>query len=300
MNSFCTVTFTPPSGRCSNGYIASWSHRDDMGCSLVKVLAAALGITGASGLMLHTPSHVMMVAAMRRRPPSQLFTATVGPPPPPADAGKNRGDGDGDGKPFSHFLLLVLSTMWRAYSTALERHPLLAKATTAALVGSLGDYMAQRCTRPKGSVLDVERLLAVGLDGLLVSGPGLHLGYGWLERRWPCSGGGRLRHVGLQLLIDECIFDPCFIAAFFFSTGLAERQHPIRETLPTLKRQYWPTVRGAFATSVAFTPIQFVSFRYLPVRTRVLIVNLCDVLWYAAVSLGRHVERCHSAPSVSL
>ena len=44
-------------------------------------------------------------------------------------------------------------------------------------------------------------------------------------------------------------------------------------------------------TSAAFTPVQFYSFRYLPVRYRVLVVNVCDVLWYATVSLGRHSER---------
>ena len=65
--------------------------------------------------------------------------------------------------------------------------------------------------------------------------------------------------------------------------------------MPNLRRQYLPTLRGAFLTSAVFSPIQFYSFRYLPVSTRVLCVNLCDVAWYAAVSLGRHRERRHPA-----
>ena len=225
-----------------------------------------------------------------------IAVASIGggrPPPPPAgfDDDGHGGDGGWRIRPVA----LLLSAAWRSYLIALERHPLLAKSMSAALVGMLGDMLAQRLTSPKGSQLDVSRFLATGLDGLLVSGPGLHLGYSWLERRWPCSRGGRLRHVSLQLAIDEFIFDPTFIAAYFFSTGFAERQHPIRDTLPTLRRQYWPTVCGAFATSIAFTPIQFVSFRYLPVQTRVLVVNVCDVLWYAAVSRARHVERPHAS-----
>ena len=61
--------------------------------------------------------------------------------------------------------------------------------------------------------------------------------------------------------------------------------------LPELRRQYLPTLRDAFVTSAMFSPVQFYSFRYLPVSTRVLVVNCCDVAWYAAVSLGRHRER---------
>ena len=221
-------------------------------------------------------------------PPTPPLTIGLPPtPPPPIDFDDNWSD-DGDGERVS--LATLLAVCWQAYMNVLERHPVFAKAVTAAAVGGIGDAVAQRLTQPT-SAWDHERFLAVCFDGLLISGPFLHLGYGWLERRWPCSRGGQLRHVGLQLLIDECVFDPLFIGAFFFSTGAVERQYPILDTLPTLRRQYWSTLRGAFATSLAFTPIQFVSFRYLPVQTRVLVVNVCDVLWYAAVSLGRHVER---------
>jgi protein Mpv17 len=190
-------------------------------------------------------------------------------------------------------LLHVFAAAWRLYSNALDHQPLAAKALTAGCVGGLGDLLSQRVAGH--DIVDVERLLAVVVDGLCVSGPGLHVGYALLERRIPCAGRGPLRNVALQLLIDECIFDPAFIGAFFFSTGFVERQHPWRDTLPHLRAAYWPTLRGAMLTSAAFTPIQFVSFRYLPVKCRVLVVNLCDVLWYAAVSLGRHSGREASA-----
>lgn len=247
--------------------------------------------------------------------------------------GGSGGDGDNENSPGDEWFHLsqVLLVPWRLYSTALDRHPLVAKALTAACVGGLGDLCAQKWT-DKAAKVDVHRLLAVLFDGLCVSGPGLHAGYAMLERRLPCSGRGSLRNVLAQILIDEAIFDPLFIGAFFFSTGLIERQHPLRDTLPELKREYWPTLRGvslstpstqsspptlhtasphtiyaqlivriascsphvlsqAMLTSAAFTPVQFYSFRYLPVRYRVLVVNVCDVLWYATVSLGRHSER---------
>ena len=125
--------------------------------------------------------------------------------------------------------------------------------------------------------------------------------YAWLERVLPAQQRGMrsLRNAVLQVSIDELIFDPLFVGLFFFSTGAVERQHPWRDTLPHLREQYWPTLRGACLTSLAFTPIQFCSFRYLPVKCRVLVVNMCDVLWYAAVSFGRHNNRGGAVPATA-
>ena len=111
-----------------------------------------------------------------------MLAATIGGgrrPPPPSSFGDDSfgdGDGDGDGRMPSPVVLLLAAT-WRAYTTALERQPLLAKSMTAGLVGGLGDLVAQWITRSPGTPVDVERFLAVAFDGLLVSGPGLHLGY---------------------------------------------------------------------------------------------------------------------------
>jgi len=163
------------------------------------------------------------------------------------------------------------------------------ETTLTPAVMNFSDLFAQRATGR--NEVDVHRFLAVLFDGCCVSGPGLHAGYALLEQTIPCAGRrGALRNVLLQVAVDELVFDPLFIGAFFFSTGLVERQRPA-DTLRELRREYWPTLRGAFLTSAAFTPIQFCSFRYLPVKSRVLVVNLCDVAWYAAVSCGRHSER---------
>lgn len=61
-----------------------------------------------------------------------------------------------------------------------------------------------------------------------------------------------------------------------------------------MKREYWSALKGGWAVSLLFLPIEFSTFRFLPVHLRVLMVNLTDVLWTAVVSYFSH----HAAPPV--
>lgn len=260
---------------------------------LIWALARSTEALSAPSRLLAERSGFSFSGSRSRKssPHCALLDSSGGHLPPGSTSQRFDGDDSDDNGNQLAAPAFIMSVICKAYSTALDRQPMLTKSLTSSFVGGMGDLIAQLVSRPKQPTFDTERFLAVCLDGLLVSGPGLHLGYSWLERIVPCSGGGRLRNCAIQLTVDEFVFDPCFVAAFFFSTGIAEGQRPLEEILPTLKRQYFPTVKGAFVASLAFTPVQFISFRYLPVKCRVLVVNLCDTIWYSAVSLGRHVER---------
>ena len=48
---------------------------------------------------------------------------------------------------------------------------------------------------------------------------------------------------------------------------------------------------GSWAVSAVLFPIQWASFRYLPVEARVLSVNLIDVCWTATMSWFSHRRR---------
>lgn len=40
--------------------------------------------------------------------------------------------------------------------------------------------------------------------------------------------------------------------------------------------------------SLVFCPLQFVTFRYLPLEFRVLSVNVCDIAWTSVMSYFSH------------
>ncbi len=60
---------------------------------------------------------------------------------------------------------------------------------------------------------DALRCLAAFVDGLLLSGPGLHFAYNWLEKKFPTTshGSGSIQKAMpalLQVLVDEFLVDP--------------------------------------------------------------------------------------------
>jgi hypothetical protein len=115
----------------------------------------------------------------------------------------------------------------------------------------------------------------VTVEGVAITGPGLHFLYSALERFAPAQGGAlaALTHVA----VDEFIFDPMFVLGFFFLCGAIEGKHLTREIIPQVKREYWPALRGGWMVSLAFLPIEFATFRCV-VLGWVLLWGKIDVL----------------------
>ena len=131
-----------------------------------------------------------------------------------------------------------------------------------------------------------------------------------------------------QVAIDEFVFDPIFVGTFFVTTGatlqppcnrhatamhlepslqlcanaaagVVERQHWRRETLPSLRRRYWPTLKGALLASALFTPVLLVTHRALtahPPRSHHALTTLSPRS-HLTTHLSR--RRCSSSPSAT-
>jgi hypothetical protein len=181
--------------------------------------------------------------------------------------------------------------VWKRYVKLLVEYPLITKATTAGIIASIGDFLAQRLEHRisgEGRLFSHSRsrALAVAVDGMFVTGPGLHMLYGALERYIPTAA--RPLAACLHIMFDTFIFDPMFVGTFFCTTALLEGKSVKQDLVPQLQREYFDAVKGALSISMAFWPIQYFSFRYLPVQFRVLCVNCCDVIWTASLSFFSH------------
>ena len=217
--------------------------------------------------------------------------------------GGEGGEGNSNRGPGSLLLVAALGTfksLWGQYAELLESKPVTTKAITAGLIALFGDVLAQlfeyklSCRRlAEGEEappmkLNFLRCLAVTIEGIIITGPGLHYLYTALENWMPAQKGmlAAFTHVA----VDEFIFDPLFVLCFFFLCGLIEGKNLTGEIIPQVQREYWSALKGGWGVSLLFLPLEFATFRCLPLRLRVLVVNLTDVVWTAVVSFFGHRE----------
>jgi Mpv17 / PMP22 family len=143
------------------------------------------------------------------------------------------------------------------------------------------------------------RGLSILADGMLISGPLMHIGYNYFETIVPISGAGGMSFLGMSsstiaalshVFADSIVLDSIFIASTFIMTGLFEGYSP-KQLIPHFKMDYIPSLKASWLTSLALLPIEFVCFRFLPLSFRVLAVNFIDVVWDAVISFMAHRNR---------
>eukprot|EP00578_Thalassiosira_sp_NH16_P031537 CAMPEP_0181080978 /NCGR_PEP_ID=MMETSP1071-20121207/2859_1 /TAXON_ID=35127 /ORGANISM="Thalassiosira sp., Strain NH16" /LENGTH=389 /DNA_ID=CAMNT_0023162499 /DNA_START=173 /DNA_END=1342 /DNA_ORIENTATION=- len=149
---------------------------------------------------------------------------------------------------------------------------------------------------------DVRRGLARFLECLLISSPLMHYGYDLFESILPVvveTGGAAMGGASSNLyrsfaalthvLADGIFLDGIFVFTGILATGLFEgRYRSPSEALLNLRNAYLPTLKASVMTSGALIPLQFLSFRFLPVQLRVLSVNAVDLIWTGVVSFASH------------
>lgn len=198
----------------------------------------------------------------------------------------------------------------QGYLAKLEANPLLTKAITSGFMGLIGDMLAQyieyqnhaRQMRKKGMPnkinsrfqLNLRRNMAILLDGLLISGPLMHFGYDFFEHIAPiAAGGGKTSSMNamLHVLADSIALDGVFVATALIASGIFEGYSWKEEIIPQMQTDYIPAWKASFAASMLIAPVEFVSFKYLPVSLRTLAVSVTDIFWDCVLSFMCHRAR---------
>ena len=119
----------------------------------------------------------------------------------------------------------------------------------------------------------------------------MHVGYDLFERVMPVVGGaGMYRSLAAlpHVVANSVFLDGIFMCTGIVATGLLEGRSLRGHVLPNLRSVYLPTLRASVLMSSALMPLQFLSFRFLPVQLRVLSVNAVDLVWTVVVSFVSH------------
>lgn len=167
-----------------------------------------------------------------------------------------------------------LASFGKIYSQQLEQRPIATKSITAGLIFGLSDYLAQRIERKEGKEkLNLTRMLASTLVGLLYFGPAAHY---WYEMIFYLLPGTGLISTLQKAFWGQVIFGPSF-TCIFFAVGLLQSGTFSFGSLWAKIRSDLP---GAWLAGVGFWPlIDVISFSLVPIKWIPLFINFASLIW---------------------
>ncbi|GIL88241.1 hypothetical protein Vretimale_14125 [Volvox reticuliferus] len=200
-------------------------------------------------------------------------------------SGSGGGGGSGVGKPVGfagdgdhHKPQGGSAGLWAWYMNCLESAPLLTKAITCALLNALGDIFCQLFI--EAGKWDIRRTATFTFMGLAVVGPTLHYWYMLLNTLVRAGGTAGAT---IQLLLDQGVFAPVFLATFISILFVIEgKPHLIK---PKLEQDLLETVKVNW---VLWIPAQYLNFRFVPPNLQVLTANVVALAWNTYMSFQSH------------
>lgn len=170
-------------------------------------------------------------------------------------------------------------SLWSRYTELLEKHPLLVKSLTAALLNAIADFACQVLVERTHSV-DVRRLLSFVAIGFCMSGPGLHYWYGTLSRFITVPGLGG---VVLRTAADQLVFTPLGVVGFFVAMLTLEgRQGELADRLQK------DAMEIVIANWKVWIPFQIVNFGVVPPQLQVAAAGILGMVWSVFISYKGH------------
>jgi len=174
------------------------------------------------------------------------------------------------------------------FSRLLSRHPVL---TNTAIYGALyvsaelgQQLFNNRVLKPpeeEAAPIDTASLARYGIIGTCVLPHTLYQGYKVLERIFP---GNAPPMVLRKLAIDALLMTPVNISLFYVGMSAMEGKEDV---LKEWKQKFTTTFITA---SLFWVPANFLNFRVLPPRFRVMFVGGCQIIWVSALCYLKRME----------
>lgn len=209
---------------------------------------------------------------------------------------------------FSLTLGAMAASFLKWYSRSLETCPTFTKSVTSGFMGALGDLLAQAveawtetakggCFRWRRD-LNLRRVLAVAAEGLCISGPLMIFAYDLMEEHLPIYNEGDEERgsdlhswimVFCQVIIDMILIDTICVVTLLITTALLEGR--AKDIQQEMALSFIPAVKVSWLSSLCWSPVQTLSFKYVPFNYRVFAINCQDIAWNASISFVAHKHR---------
>lgn len=166
-----------------------------------------------------------------------------------------------------------------------NQHRVTTKCISAGLISSLGNVLAQKITyhqkqvekkeSEKGSEsfqVDMAQVSRFAFLNVIFVAPILHYWYQIINRTVP---GTSISRVLQRTFWDEFVFSPIHVPVFL--AGLWKLEGTPNENIWKMTKSEVPSI--IVAEWIMWVPTMLVTFRYVPVKFQVLVINVVGVVW---------------------
>jgi len=175
------------------------------------------------------------------------------------------------------------------YSKKLDTHPILTKCITGGFISSIGSVLAQviehqqeqqqheknnsnKKSQQQPFQVDIVQVSRFAFLNVIFVAPVLHHWYNVINRAIP---GTSFPRVLQRTFADEFLFSPIYVPAFL--SMLWKLEGSSNEDIWKMLKSECPSI---IVTEWAmWIPTMIITFRYVPVKFQVMVVNLVGVVW---------------------
>ena len=165
------------------------------------------------------------------------------------------------------------------YSNLIVKYPLVSKSVTTSFLFAVGDGLCQLIEEEE--IKDSSRLCRMAAVGMLWTGPVLHFYFKMLSSL-------NLNSALIVTLIDQTCGATVLTASFFFLMGIFETLSQEDTSLSPLDNGFNKVISQLIPTMIAnwyvWPFLNYISFRYVELRYRVLWASCWGVFWNAYLS----------------
>lgn len=213
-------------------------------------------------------------------------------------SGNGNGNGDANSRSFFSFF------EW--YSKKLDSHPITTKCISAGLLSSIGSILAQmiehrqeeqdkadsnntkNLSRQKPFEIDLAQVSRFAFLNVVFVAPVLHHWYNIINRAIP---GTSFPRVLQRTFADEFLFSPIYVPSFLCMLWKLEG---------TSNEDIWKMIKSECPSIIVtewamWIPTMILTFRYVPVKFQVVVVNVVGVVWNTFLAYA--ANNAHATPA---
>lgn len=187
------------------------------------------------------------------------------------------------------------------YSKKLDTHPILTKCVSAGLITSLGSVLAQVIAHSQEQQehtddikkqqpfeINLAQVSRFALLNVVFVAPVLHHWYNFINRAVPGTSFSRVLQ---RTFYDEFVFSPIYIPSFLGM--LWKLEGSTNEDIWKMIKSECPSI--IVAEWSMWIPTMIATFRYVPVKFQVLVINVVGVVWNTFLAYA--ANNAHSSSS---